>query len=141
MNVSIQEFVDSCTRFIMLEMMEDEGTFFYAPYLVLKKKADGECLFLREGRCSIHDFKPFQCSTTPFMAEFFEHDEWRNEIRQRCHALKVMKDEDFLPYHEQYGIAAEEREREYFRMLRDHNFSLESLLNVTLPAPDIETCE
>ena len=35
----------------------------------LKDKSNGECVFLTDNKCSIHDFQPEQCNTTAFKDE------------------------------------------------------------------------
>lgn len=37
--------------------------------LALKMGEDGSCGFLREGRCSVHEARPLQCRTYPFLPE------------------------------------------------------------------------
>jgi Fe-S-cluster containining protein len=52
--------------------------------LRLRKPSDRQCLFHREGRCSIHPIKPVQCRVFPFWTEIIEtHATW-DETAQRC---------------------------------------------------------
>ncbi len=137
LKMDIQKFVDTYTNFIMLELMEDEGTYFYMPYLVLKKNELEECLFLNDNRCGVHNFKPFQCRSTPFVPEFFSDKDWQKDVKASCFGLRMMDEADFEPYRENIEKEAEEREQRYSSELQDNGYSLEKILGVTLPPPEI----
>lgn len=131
--LSIQETVDRYTEYIMLEIIENTGSYMYMPYLVLKK-ASGKCVFLNSNLCEINKFKPFQCSHTPFVAEFFADDEWRSSIKKSCQAVASMKESDYASYSE-IGEKSEKAEKEYYYLLRENGFNLEKILSVSLKAP------
>lgn len=135
LKISVQEFVDKYTDYILFEIIEGNGSYLYIPYLVLKKEKD-VCVFSNDKVCTIHRFKPFHCDHTPFVSEFFSDEEWQNEVREKCPAFKDMTPEDF----EKYKYKAEEsdqNEKEYYYILRENSFNLEKILNVELPAPQI----
>jgi len=52
--------------------------------LRLRKPSDRQCLFHRDGRCSIHPVKPVQCRVFPFWPEIIESAEAWNETAVRC---------------------------------------------------------
>ena len=135
LNLSIQSFVDNYTKYILFEIIEGSGSYLYIPYLTLNKKNDG-CIFVDDKVCTIHKFKPFHCSHTPFVSEFFSDEEWRKQIKQSCLGLKEMKEEDFKKY-EPMGEESEQKEKEYYYLLRENSFNLESILDIKLSAPEI----
>jgi Fe-S-cluster containining protein len=52
--------------------------------LRLRKPSDRQCLFHRDGRCSIHPVKPVQCRVFPFWPEIIESAEAWDQTAQRC---------------------------------------------------------
>jgi Fe-S-cluster containining protein len=38
--------------------------------IVLKQRADGDCIFFKAGRCSIYERRPFECQIYPFIFDF-----------------------------------------------------------------------
>ncbi|MBN1940942.1 MAG: YkgJ family cysteine cluster protein [Candidatus Diapherotrites archaeon] len=44
------------------------GHFLVLPFLALKRKADGSCIFLAGGKCKVHGARPRICSLFPFVA-------------------------------------------------------------------------
>ena len=54
----------------------------------------GKCVFLLEGRCSVHQVKPTQCRTWPFWPENLASPEaWKLEVESICpgsHAAPVV---------------------------------------------------
>jgi hypothetical protein len=52
--------------------------------LRLRKPPDRQCLFHREGRCSIHPIKPVQCRVFPFWPEIIESAEAWDETARNC---------------------------------------------------------
>lgn len=136
MKLSLQQVVDRYTDFIMLEMNETGGAYFYIPYLVIKKTKK-TCVFLNDDVCSIHDFKPEQCRETPFVEEFFSDAQWRREIRKSCGAFSLLDESDIEQYRVKYGSKSGDTEREYYKTLKDNGYNLEKMLGVTLPEPKI----
>jgi len=41
------------------------------PVLIIKNKENGECVFLENGKCMIHEVKPFQCKSYPAIFNCF----------------------------------------------------------------------
>lgn len=139
LKMSVQEFIDKHTDYILFEIIEGNGSYMYIPYLILKKEKD-VCVFNDDKVCMIHKFKPFHCDHTPFVSEFFSDEEWQNEVREKCPAFENMTQEDF----EQYRHKAEksdQNEKEYYYILRENSFNLEKILNIELPAPKIITSD
>ncbi len=138
LKISVQSFVDSYTDFILLEVLEDETSFFYYPYLVLKKDENNSCLFLKDKVCSVHIAKPWQCSATPFVAEYFEDKEWQKAVASFCPGAKDLTEIDIARYRKQFTESGgDQKEDEYFHLLMKHKFSLEDILGVSLPSPSI----
>ena len=133
--MTLQEFIDKYTDFVILEYCEDGSSYSYLPYIVMKKRNDS-CIFLKSKKCSIHDFKPFQCRNTPFVSEFFTDDEWRKYLMKHCPALMRMKEEDLEQYRPTAQVS-DEKNKDYEFILRQNNYSLEKILGVTLPEPKI----
>lgn len=133
--LSIQEAVSRYTEYVMLEIIENTGSYMYMPYLILKKN-NGKCLFLKSNLCEINKSKPFQCANTPFVSEFFADSEWRAQIRKNCQALAAIKESDYKDYSET-GERSEKAEKEYYYLLRENGFNLEKILKVSLDAPKI----
>jgi Fe-S-cluster containining protein len=136
LDLSVQEFADKYTDHIMLEGIEEGGSYFYMPYLILKKNKGISCVFLKDKVCSIHEFKPIQCSITPFTSEFFEDEKWRQEITNFCPALKTM-DSGSLSENKNIADLTDEVEKKYLSELREHGFNLETMLDISLKAPEI----
>lgn len=136
--VTVQEFVDSHTSFVLLEVIEDETSFVYYPYLILKKDEKNACLLLREGICSVHSAKPWQCANTPFVAEFFEDKEWQKDVAAFCPGVAALSELDVARYHKQFvENGGDKKEDDYFYLLTQNRFSLEDILSINLPSPDI----
>ena len=50
--------------------------------LSLKEKENGDCIFLKEGKCSIYDVRPRQCRTYPFWPQNLRSPEaWARACR------------------------------------------------------------
>jgi hypothetical protein len=83
------------------------------------KQKNGACVFLQSQKCSIYEFRPFQCRQFPFCNEILNNEKILKEIRKSCHGfgkgkkftaeeiqqrltldnqfrLKVFKNSDFL---------------------------------------------
>jgi Fe-S-cluster containining protein len=52
--------------------------------LRLRKPSDRQCLFHRDGKCSIHPVKPVQCRVFPFWPEIIESAASWDETALRC---------------------------------------------------------
>jgi len=133
LGIPLQETVDRYTEFLILELRDEQQGYLYLPYLTLRKDEKRACLFLRDKLCSIEPAKPAQCRETPFVEEFFTDAEWRETLRRDCPALRAMP-QDRLPRPEDFP-GAPLRERAYLDLLREHRYSLEEILGVTLPGP------
>ena len=58
---------------------EDKYVYRTAHLLRLRKPRNSQCLFLKEGGCSIHPVNPVQCRTFPFWPEMVEDvKEWED---------------------------------------------------------------
>ncbi len=134
-NISVQDTVDRYMEYVMLEIIENTGSYMYMPYMVLKKTSE-KCVFLEKNVCSINSSKPFQCAHTPFVAEFFSDTEWRESIKKSCQAVAAMKESDYKSYSE-IGEKSEKAEKEYYYLLRENGFNLEKILRISLKAPKI----
>lgn len=77
LQLSVQAFVDTYTNHIGVAY-DYEGETLVVPYLELKKKPEGGCIFLEEGKCAVHDAKPMFCAASPLVAEVvFDENGWR----------------------------------------------------------------
>lgn len=134
-SMTLQEFIDKYTDFVILEYCPDGASYSYLPYIIMKKE-NNACIFLKSKKCSIHDFKPFQCRNTPFVSEFFSDSEWRGFLMKNCPALMRMEEKDFEQYRQTAEIS-DRKNKEYEFILRQNAYSLEKILGVTLPEPKI----
>lgn len=50
----------------------------------LKDGLQGECVFLRERKCSIYKARPIQCRTWPFWPEVLNARTWNKEVASFC---------------------------------------------------------
>jgi Fe-S-cluster containining protein len=50
----------------------------------LKDHESGDCLFLRDKRCSVYEGRPTQCRTWPFWPEVLEAKTWTTEVAAFC---------------------------------------------------------
>ena len=80
--LSVPDFIRQCTDHVVVTY-EDEETTLRVPYLVLKRNADG-CIFVRDGLCSVHEFKPWHCAASPFLAEFVVEPTGRRLLEEKC---------------------------------------------------------
>ncbi|MFN8576489.1 MAG: YkgJ family cysteine cluster protein [Candidatus Sericytochromatia bacterium] len=55
--------------------------------MVFKKKNNGECVFLKDNKCSIHTFKPLICKTWPFTIR-----EVDNQVMWSLHEREFLRD-------------------------------------------------
>ena len=62
--------------------------------LSLKERENGDCILLKDERCTVYDAKPTRCSTFPFWSEVLGHpDEWK-ETASRCEGIDRGHDYD-----------------------------------------------
>ena len=47
-------------------------------------RTNGECIFLKNNKCSVYKFRPTQCKTWPFWPENMNVKMWNNEIVNFC---------------------------------------------------------
>ena len=108
-----------------LEEAEKFSTKTHRPKLIRKGKPYGQCIFLKEGKCSIEKVKPFHCRISNhgktsemvqqwFDLNFFVDPENPNSIREYAQVLKVREPikggrlEDIVPKHKLKEILKEE---------------------------------
>ena len=55
-------------------------------YIHLKelKKNKGDCIFLKDKRCTVYKSRPIQCRTWPFWPENMNIKTWNNDISKNC---------------------------------------------------------
>ena len=76
--------------------------------------------------------------THTVFAEFFEDKEWQAEVAKSCPGVAAMSEIDIARYHKKFiEDGGDKKEDEYFHLLTQNKFSLEIILSITLPAPDI----
>lgn len=46
-----------------------------------------DCIFLKDGLCSVHDAKPLQCVTYPWWPDLMAQSEWDAEREQVCEGM------------------------------------------------------
>jgi Fe-S-cluster containining protein len=46
-----------------------------------------DCIFLRDGLCTVHDAKPLQCATYPWWPDLMSQSEWNLEREQVCEGI------------------------------------------------------
>ncbi len=137
LELSIQQTVDDYCDYVLMEVEEEDNVFSFVPYLVLKKEKN-HCIFLKNGVCSIHTFKPFQCRNTPFVEEFFTDLTWQKTVRKDCPACAKLSDKDIKRYeHKFFNSSKPQKESFYFMQLKNNSYNLEKILNITLPAPEV----
>lgn len=81
-----EDDVRKAARFLKMSTAAFERQYVYRTthQIRLRKPADRQCHFLRDGGCSIHPAKPTQCRLFPFWPEYVENRaEWR-EVGKRC---------------------------------------------------------
>lgn len=55
--------------------------------VALKEEANFDCVFLKEGKCTVYNLRPKQCRTYPFWPELLRSEkEWVSE-KSRCEGL------------------------------------------------------
>ena len=48
------------------------------------KKNNGNCIFLKDNRCTVYKSRPIQCRTWPFWPENMNTKTWNNDIAKNC---------------------------------------------------------
>ena len=51
------------------------------------KDPDKDCLFLKDGRCSVYEARPGQCRSWPFWPENMKKKIWEKEIASYCQGV------------------------------------------------------
>ena len=57
---------------------------------ILKNKINGECIFHKNNRCSIHEAKPDQCKAWPFWSTLLKYPKNFQYAKGYCEGLKKM---------------------------------------------------
>lgn len=88
------------------------------PLPVLAKKANGDCVFLVDDNCSIHDVKPLQCRNSPFVSSLIVNKKDWDEFHRTCPGFR---ERSFVSIDEIVkGLNQESVEnRETYRVLRN----------------------
>jgi len=76
-----------------IELPEREYRF---KFFTIKLKNDA-CIFLQGQKCSIYEFRPFQCRQFPFCNEILDYEEIFKEIRKGCRGFgkgKIFTDDE-----------------------------------------------
>ena len=63
------------------------------------KRNKGNCIFLKDKRCSVYTSRPVQCRTWPFWPENMNSKTWNNEISKNCPGIgkgKIIKKREIL---------------------------------------------
>jgi len=53
---------------------------------------DGECQFLKSGRCDIYEGRPTQCRTWPFWPETMSPKAWKTEVAEIQRQIEEQQD-------------------------------------------------
>ena len=48
------------------------------------KKNNGNCIFLKDNKCTVYKSRPIQCRTWPFWPENMNTKTWNNDISKNC---------------------------------------------------------
>ena len=48
------------------------------------KKNKGNCIFLKDNKCTVYKSRPIQCRTWPFWPENMNTKTWNNDIAKNC---------------------------------------------------------
>ncbi len=48
------------------------------------KKNNGNCIFLKDNKCTVYKLRPIQCRTWPFWPENMNTKTWNNDIAKNC---------------------------------------------------------
>ena len=81
-----ESFIRNAAAFLKISAEDFEARYVVrSKYtLRLRKPKGAQCLFLKEGGCSIHPVKPAQCKLFPFWPEIVEDRENWNDAAQNC---------------------------------------------------------
>lgn len=94
------------------------------PAILLKKKGNGKCIFLRENQCAIHKNKPFMCGAWPFLYSVVYNPDFQQKMPRICPGLGHGK---------HFSVRAslyKEREeaQEYVKTLSKYNWNMAKVL-------------
>ena len=53
-------------------------------HLTEKKELNGNCIFLKNNKCTVYKSRPIQCRTWPFWPENMNTKTWNNDIAKNC---------------------------------------------------------
>ncbi len=63
------------------------------------KKNNGNCIFLKNNKCTVYKSRPIQCRTWPFWPENMNTKTWNNDIAKNCPGIgkgKVKRKKEIL---------------------------------------------
>jgi Fe-S-cluster containining protein len=75
------EHLGMSTREFTKKYCEKTDGFFH---LKDSKDLNGDCLFLKNQRCSVYEARPTQCRTWPFWPEVMNAKTWKMEVQSFC---------------------------------------------------------
>ncbi len=86
---------------------------------------DEHCHFLKDNKCSVHDFRPFQCKSFPFWQMMVSNRKNFERYTKKCKGLQVLEGK-YYSREEILNWAKNEYEIEknYFLEMRNHNFDI-----------------
>ena len=76
LGLSLKEFIQTYTRQIGEE------------YSLKEQPRACDCIFLRDGKCSVYSARPKQCSSFPFWPENVESKEAWEKCKERCEGIE-----------------------------------------------------
>ena len=59
-------------------------------------KKNGDCIFLKNKRCSIYSARPIQCRTWPFWEENMQAKKWNHSLKNFCPGIGKGKKINYL---------------------------------------------
>lgn len=116
----LDQIVDQASPFIKLPKTENGSI--EKNYRIKRQPYSGACTFLEQGKCSIHEFKPFGCRIFPFQLKFEGNNIVRVQIHESNYCPSVIasnpensQNKEFLFYLKQQLEQEMENRERYFK--------------------------
>ena len=92
-----------------------------------KKHNNNQCVFLNEGLCLVHDFKPLQCKLAPFIEPIITNKEVWEDFKNKCPGFMDGKTYSNKEIFKSYETLKLERIN-YFNRISENNYSLKNII-------------
>ncbi|MFO7735205.1 MAG: YkgJ family cysteine cluster protein [bacterium] len=134
LDIDVSDFLKNYTEFFLMEY-EKENSLVYISAPVLNVRENGECVFLRENRCSFYNARPEQCKRLPFVSHPVIFSDNIRDISSQCPAACHMEPENLLFMRKRENDLFVQCVEKLRSFLRRKSYNLDKVFSVDMPAP------